>query len=643
MRHTPTIILALLAIVLGGLAVVHTGGKYTNTIFGVPAIEPGKNLFSVAELDRVRRITLTNTEGVEATFTILDNHWVSESPWKDRADPLFIRSLFQFTSGLQVQEVIPRKDLDLQKFGVKKGSIRITMSDAQSRKICDYRLGRQAAWHVPTEDGKKTLTTNYIRLVDKELKNNIYLCSTEIGQIHGLFINNFARFRDHHPFYFSSQYLDKARIQNTEGEVVLSRKKLNSSWEITKPLNLQVDPKALSNLFIDLARLTAIKVDDRANVTLPTAENNDAHSREIEIHSIGMKKNFILRIYPPAKEDDAVALATVSDRPDTVFHLPITSNIPTTISLSQFQTGVNDLRSKTMTRLNGPQLKSIIIRPTGRQPTLLTRRKKDIWRVLRTKGYEKANEKALIDLMMAVTHDKIEKFVTDAATDLTPYGLNNPIVQLGFNYFNNRPPVRLAVGRGPRGEKIFAHVIGKPNIWEINQETYAKIAIHPWQWRTSHVWHIPKVDIEHIEIERKGQPTAKLQYAFFTEKWKATRGQGDQQTDATATLNPHRANTLLTNLESLTTQKWIGPRHPLAIKALKSPDTIIRIRIKQIDDNGNDAPSITKVLKIAHTPGKLIYFAKVDTIPNGSNSEDEESYFLLAPETITKLYVNLFE
>jgi len=223
MRHLSTILLALLAIVLGGLALIHTGGKYQAAIFGVPAVEPGKHLFSVKELNKVRHITLTNTEGAEAKFKISGNQWIAESPWKDRADPLFIRSLFNFTTGLKVQEVLPRKGLDLQKFGLRKGSVRITMRDAKGKIVCDYRLGRQAAWFVPSEDGKTKLTTNFIRLMDKKQKYNIYLCSTEVGQIQPLFSNDFARFRDHHPFYFSSQYLDKARIQNDEGEVVITR------------------------------------------------------------------------------------------------------------------------------------------------------------------------------------------------------------------------------------------------------------------------------------------------------------------------------------------------------------------------------------------------------------------------------------
>jgi hypothetical protein len=357
---------------------------------------------------------------------------------------------------------------------------------------------------------------------------------------------------------------------------------------------------------------------------------------------MGVEKDFVLRVYPPTKENDTEALATVSDRPNTVFHLPITSSSPGMVSLSQFQTGVNDLRSKTMTHLNGPQLEKIIIRPYGRPPTLLSRTPKTTWRVLRKNGYEAANQNAVINLMTAVTRDKIAKFVTDAATDLSPYGLHFPFLQIGFVSFNHQG-LRLAFGKGPKGEKIYAHVVGKPNVWEISPETLSKIAINPWQWRTSHVWHIPKMDIKHIEIERHGHPTIGLKYDFFSEKWTATLKKEGQITNATATLNPNRANTLLGHLESITTKQWLGPVSPQAAKALQSPDITIRIRIQRVDDEGNDTPPIIKTLKIASTPGGLIHFAKVNTTPKGPDSEGEENYFLLDPETVTQLGVNLFK
>ncbi len=323
-----------------------------------------------------------------------------------------------------------------------------------------------------------------------------------------------------------------------------------------------------------------------------------------------------------------------------MFHLPLTQSaaIPGTSSLALLQLGVNDLRSKTMTHLNGKELKTIIIRPGGLQDILLQRSRQSMWKVLRADGWRPANTDTLIRLITAVTQDKIVKFVTDAATDLSPYGLERPLLLLGFNSFGGEG-IRMAVGRGPKDGKLYARILGRPNVWEISSETFGKIALYPWQWRTSHVWHIPAVDIEKIVAKRKNEPEIELTYASFSDKWTAKSG----GKDATSMLNPNRAKFFLKQLTSLEASRWIGPMHPNAMKAIETPDTVIKIHVKQFNDAGTETGTAVKTLRIAHTTGGLIYFAKIDSLPVGRDREHEASYFYLSPEVISKLYVNLFE
>ena len=641
MRFSFTIFLGILALTLSGLSVLFMGSEYRNAIFGVTPVSVGQKLFQLDELDKAKQITITNSDGDKVSFAIDANRWVATEPWRDRADPIYIKFLFQFTASLQAEEVIPRKELDLNEFGLRDGNVRVTMLNKSGAAVCDYHIGRPTAWHAPTADGKATQPTVFIRFADDELKDKIYICSEKAADsIHTLFQNQFARFRDHHPFHFSPKYLDSVRIQNTEGEVVISRKNLKSGWSITKPLELAVDPAALSTLFENLAKLIATKVEDRASVTLPSGEDDTDQAREISIHFADIEDETVLSIYPTINEDDATVLATVSDRPDAAFHLPLTAAgaITNTTSLSQLQMGVNDLRSKTMTQLNGPQLKIITLRPEGRSPIMLQRSKKTTWRVLRPKGWEKANQDAVINLMTALTRDHIQKFITDAASDLTPYGLHQPFLQIQFISFNNED-MRVAFGRDAGNENIFAHIVGRPNIWQISSESLGKIAQNSWQWRTSHVWHIPKVDVRKITIHKNGQSDIELSYDHFTANWTA------KQNDAiaTASLNPNRADKFLANLESLQTKHWIGPMHPQAMKALENPDIIISMNMHRTDKNGQDMPPILKTLRIAHTPGGFINFAKVDTLPPSPDTGDESSYFLLSPETVESLSNNLFE
>ena len=113
MRISFTIFLAVIALVLCALAVVFTGEKYRNRIFGKPLAQPGEKLFSIEELDKVRQITLSNSDGDEANFIIEDNRWMATKPWQDRADPLYMKALMHFTALLQIEEIIPRDEVEL--------------------------------------------------------------------------------------------------------------------------------------------------------------------------------------------------------------------------------------------------------------------------------------------------------------------------------------------------------------------------------------------------------------------------------------------------------------------------------------------------------------------------------------------------
>ena len=642
MRISFTILLAIITILLCALAVVFTDEDYRQILFGKPSAQAGEKLFNTATLDDVRKITLANSDGDDAHFYVDDNRWMATRPWQDRADPLFMKALMHFTALLQVEEVIASDEITLSECGLEDGHIRVLMQNESGKNVCQYLIGRQAAWHLPSDgEDKKKSPSIFIQIPSSEQKNNIYVCSQESANaIHQLFKNKFERFRDHHPFYFSPKYLDNVRVQSAQGEVVLSRENLQSAWAITKPLELRADPTSINSLFTDLAKLTALRVDDRENVTLPAGQDTTAQTQELSIRFADRGDEITLRIYPPAEDNNNTVLATVSNRPNAVFELPLTleAALPNTTSLSQLQSGVNDLRAKTMTHLNGPQLKTIIIRPEAKSPIMLQRTPKTTWRVLRRTGWKEANQDSIINLMTAVTRDKVQKFVTDAATDLSIYGLDQPFLQIAFISFKNES-MRVAFGRDAKDENLYANIVGKPNIWQISSETLAKIAQNSWQWRTSHIWHIPKIDVTNISIQKKDQPSSELDYNHFTGTWTAIQN----GKIASASLNPNRADKFLTYLDSLTTLRWLGPLHSQAMLSLANPDITIKVTMRRFDNKGNDLPPMIKTLKISQTPGGYINFGKVDSSSINPEQEDEISYFLLSSENIKKLSINLFE
>jgi len=638
MRYSATVLLLFIALIVSGLALSYTGGKYRDAIFGVPPLKPETLLFNADDIAKVRNVILKNHSGVTAEFTFENNQWNTVNPWKDRADATFIRSLIQFSSELTVQESLPAKNITRSDLGLEQGAISVQLQDGDKNTLCDFTIGKPSALHIAREIQNKIVNepTIFIQLNEKRLNNQVYACSSYLSDsIRILFKNDFGKFRDHHPFYFTPQLLDKISISNQEGEVVMSRPDNQSSWSITKPLELKADPQAQYDLFNDLGKLTATKIENRSEVTLP--QPGAELTQEISLHFIGAEEDITLQIYP-TEEGAETALATISNRPDIVFHLPI-ANEEGVISLNKLQLGVNDLRTKTMLQINGKQLQTIVIGSEKGSQILLQRKPQQHWENLTQTGPKAANLVALAQLIEAATVDKVEKFVTDAATDLSPYGLDAPVLKIGFVSFN-KDGLALAFGKKLGSPEIYAHIIGRPNIWQVSTETLSKISIHPWEWRTTQIWNIPRVDIKHITIKKGNNAATTLRYNFFTEQWKANEG----DKNLTANLNPNRANNFLKNLEVLSCISWLGPYHPQATNSLKTPDLIIKATITPVDNDGNSLSTITKTLTVGSSANKHLYYGKIQTEPADANTrKDEINYFQLDQKTIQQLSVDLFE
>mgnify|MGYP000191266177 FL=1 len=158
MRISFTILLAIITILLCALAVVFTDEDYRQILFGKPSAQAGEKLFNTATLDDVRKITLGNSDGDDAHFYVDDNRWMATRPWQDRADPLFMKALMHFTALLQVEEVIASDEITLSECGLEDGHIRVLMQNESGKNVCQYLIGRQAAWHLPSdgEDKKKS-------------------------------------------------------------------------------------------------------------------------------------------------------------------------------------------------------------------------------------------------------------------------------------------------------------------------------------------------------------------------------------------------------------------------------------------------------------------------------------------------------
>jgi hypothetical protein len=622
-----TLLLVFLAVVLGGLSFWRISKGNLDSVFGAPPVAVGDPLYTNFKPDDVHRIILSGN-GVEAEFEHTGHGWQVIRPWNDRMDIRAANAIVGFTLGTKVADVVPERKIDSQQAGLQDGLIGVRLESKDGRRLAKYILGRRTPWIAKDTAAGDDVPTVYVRQNDIGRKNYIYACT---GDIHPLFKNGFAYLRDHQPLFFNPLSVRKVRIKGPEGELVLAKDAPDAPWHIIKPLSLSTDRDAVKRLLEGLFQLRALKVSDVSSVTRP-ANGETTGNRQIAIQTFGTDQETVLDIQPPATADARTALATVSDRPTAVFELPLKPEADL-LSLAQLPLTVNELRDTTLTHLRVAQLQSIRITSANHEPVIVGHPSKDPkspWMLFTADGKSQpASEKAVFDILKAVTEDKVAGFVTDAATDLTPWGLDRPIITLTFLGFDNAV-IELLIARGKDGT-IYASRRGSLSVVKLDETTLSKIATLPYQWRQPRLWSLNRVDLLGIERVSINRPPVLLRYSFLDESWKAESA----GKDVTAQINPDRANYLLTALENLQVTRWLGTDDSEAAARLVSPPLVISVLCKHVNDNGGIADVARGELRIApvsDSPDNRFYYGRLTSEPN---------YFLIDRPTALKLTVDL--
>lgn len=622
-----TFLLALIALVLCGLVGWRITQGNLDAVFGAPATVQGELLYPTFKAGEVQRISLS-TNGVRAVFA-RDEHgiWQAEYPWKDRMDPRMAEAIIGFTLGTRVSEVIPKDKIDSKQASFRDGQVGVLFEGKDNRTLCKYVLGRRTAWIETDPKTGDEFETVFVRPVDKSRKNYVYACSSPVGDIHLIYKDGFRYLRDHQPFLLRPDLLQRIVIRNAAGELTLGREAPGRPWRIVKPLDLPTDVAAMKRLLEGLLTLRAVKVSDRADVTLPT-NGAATGSDQIAIQMFGIPTETVLDILPPQAADSATRLATVSDRPNAVFELPSKANADL-VSLSSLPLTVNELRDSTLTNLNIASLKGILIEPAGK-PSLLISKKPGKWVLGEGENPPLANERRLFELLKAVTESKVEAFVTDAATDFTPWGLDKPFLTLRFLALDNQA-LELAFGSDKQGT-VYVNRRGTTSVMKLNDEVIPKIATQAFQWKDSRLWSLNGTDLKAIEIKRGSEPPVLLTYEGQDEKWTATR----EGKDVSADLDFNRANYLLGVLENLSVNRWLPADYAAADKALLAPTLSFRVKSQLIDEEGNEAGFGIQQLDIAPAADgafNRFYYGRLTS---------DENPFVLDQETLDKLKVELF-
>ncbi|MGD9418002.1 MAG: DUF4340 domain-containing protein [Verrucomicrobiota bacterium JB025] len=590
------------------------------SIFGPPATPVGERLYDSFNPSDVRHIKVSH-QGTTARFSLTDNGWQATTPWNDRMDPRAAVGIIGFTLGMRVEDITPVDKIDRKLTGLDESRINIRLEDDNRRPLAKFKLGRTSSWLANVEGMDEPVVTVFAEPHDRHRKDHAYLVT---GDITSLFKENLRYLRDHHPFYFNPLALSQIRIGSQQGELTIGREHPDDPWRIVKPLDLPANPTAIKRLIEGLYELQAVKLSNRADVTLPS---QDASANQITLVPFGSQPEVRLDVLSPETPESREVRATVSDRPNTVFNLPLKPE-PGLISLADLPLTVNDLRDPTLTHLNIASLRGIAIQSATSPTIIITREEGQPWMALLGDYPQKANEENLFSLLKTVTETRVSGFESDAATDFSPWGLDKPLLKLRFLAKNNQT-LELRFGMNTKGD-VFCNRLGTPTVTRVDRSVLDSIAVRPYEWRHSLLWSVNNNNLKSITRQPAGQPPLVLHYNWLTEKWTASR---DNQ-DLTPRLDDSRANFMLSVLGGIKVSSWLSPDDPDAANALKSPELTISVTEKIVDDDDEELGEVTRTIIFAPAGSPGFHYGKLDT---------DHFPFLISNKTYQEISANIFE
>ncbi len=626
-----TLILALLALLACGLA----GWQWTrgnfDTLLGAPPLAVGQRLYTDFNPATVKHIQVSQN-GVLANFDLGPQGWLATLPWQDRMDPRTAYGIINFTLGLKIEDFTHRDEINAQQANLTGSGINIRLEGDNHKPLAKYRLGRQTPWLAKVKDGEKPVPTVFILPRDKNLKQRyVYACT---GDIIPLFKDGFKYLRDHHPFSFNPNTLQQIRIRNEQGDLILRKETPQSPWRLVEPLELATDPNAVKALIEGLYELQAVKISDRAALTLPS-NNKMTKSSQISLSVFDSKTESALEIFPPESLESRDVHATVSDRPNTIFELPLKpeSNL---ISLANLPLTINELRDASLTNLNIESLRGILIQPTNGTEILISRPPKQAWISTINGQSRPANEERIYELLKAMKEARGISFESDAVTDFSLWGLQQPFLKLRFLGQANQC-LELAFGINQHGKFFVNRIVDgirNTSVMGVNPLLIAAIATLPDEWRPARLWSLTRVNLMAIERQNDNLPPLILRYEFNNETW--TANQDDK--DLSPELNSARANFMLDSLESLSVKRWLPANDEAATKALLKPTLRFKIIEKNFNDDGDFSGLIHREIELAPNSsgtGPRFYYGRVIS-DNQLFRLENDSYQKIATELFSQ-------
>lgn len=506
----------------------------------------GLDRFSQNTRERITRVVEVSRADIEG-FTIRNSGglikvkaegdaWKMVDPWKDDADLGIIDQLLDAIQSLRPEDVITdlgkgdKKRQLLKDFGLNKSKLRLKLDG--KRMPPELEFGQDSA-----VQGR-----NYLRLADED---TVYVVSNDLKNI---VTKTPEDFRDHRMTPFLTTLINRAIFQVSGGEIELVKQQDN--WELARPIKARASNDAVVDILTKMNQ-TQISKFVSSNKSNPGSYGLDSPADVVTLYGDEGKK-FEIEIG-----------SSVPTNPQTVYAgLPERSTVVEVNKgfASLFNITPNDLRDRKIARLNSDLIDRITIENTN-QPKIVLAREENRWRFL-SPATGPANANSISKLIQGLNGDEVTEFVSDTATDLSKYGLDQPKLKMTFSSYSSENTAESNAGEvilstlefgNSQNAVTYARLNEEPYIFSIADQVLSDLPKTEFNFRSLHILEVKRDELTSVHVERAGEEPLEL-VRDSKGRW-VLKGHENQQNDG-------QIQIFLTALTGLRAAAWAGGPNP---------------------------------------------------------------------------------
>jgi hypothetical protein len=549
----------------------------------------------------IGQLKITSASGVIVLQRDRKNkkNWKMTAPVNDRADAKQIEELLTALINLKKQQDIEGENSpSMESMGLNDADLELALGGIDGNKIGVLKFGNEAGFvdsiYARWEEDTPFACWSDVRLLAEVAHDAL---------------------RDIRLLSIPVEKMWRVKVQRgTEASLVIESKPVNSPWIITKPLRTGADPDAVSERRAIIANLSASGFIDNPDSEVTAAFATDTKTVSVWRRSITGP----VRLQLVKSPDGKTGYAKVSDRAP-VFR--IDPQLVDAIGINP-----NDLRDKRLMPFNPKSVLAIEINAKPDHKVSLMQDNTG-WYVIESKKKTQANRQRVYRMLKALAVEQVRDFMADAATDLSPYGLDNPTLSLTITTIQQDPEkptnddgspnlisaakTLLVKGQVAENQDIieyYATINGSGTVVRLSPAFPPIIPIRPLDFKTLYLW--PSFNLSNlrsIKTSKPPQPALNLDYRHETNVWTGKLA-GE---DISARIDKGQALKLAQQLSlPIRATRWLSKNPGDGEIALLNP--IRRIEFVLSDAKGKQYPYKIDIAPVNPDGVNTLFYARVN-------------------------------